>query len=81
MIFLVLLFQHQTLTSEARPHFSGFSMAGLDDQDHHDLHHQQQKLQGRLSHQDHDQVPPPWWLSEDYSLPRRRRPVHNSLQH
>ncbi|KAE8021418.1 hypothetical protein FH972_007311 [Carpinus fangiana] len=65
-MIIVLLFLGQYHTVAARPHISGVER--LQD------HHQQMGVK-----QVNVQEPVPQWWSEDYSLPHRRRPVHNKL--
>ncbi|KAA8530160.1 hypothetical protein F0562_004869 [Nyssa sinensis] len=67
VVILVSLLSKQQTTAARPPCSSG--VEGLWD---HDQHRQMGRRMDR-------QVKVSWWLSEDYSLPRRRRPIHNNL--
>ncbi|KAF3967042.1 hypothetical protein ACB098_01G257100 [Castanea mollissima] len=64
IIFLFFLSRYHTIA--IRPHVSG--VRGLWDQ-HQELERKHVNVHEPVSQ----------WLSEDYSLPHRRRPVHNKL--
>ncbi|GMY13212.1 Mitochondrial inner membrane protease ATP23 [Fagus crenata] len=64
IIYLFFLGRYYTIAT--RPHVSG--VRGLWDQ------HQELERKHVNVHE-----PVPQWWSEDYSLPHRRRPVHNKL--